>query len=122
MDFTRAQRIASLCLFLAFIDSGCDGQKNQTKYAVRPEGHLVADTYTNSFFGCSLKIPASWSVLNRHEIENPPPPPLLKRELNPFTGQSALIPDGTLYNLITLVEHTNLFPDATLTALAATNL
>jgi hypothetical protein len=120
VEFTRTQRIVvgCLCLVLAAIGTGC----RQKKYTARPEGRLIADTYTNSFFGCSLKIPANWSVLNRAEIENPPPPTLLKRERNPFTGQSFTVPDVELYNLITLVERTNLFPDATITAMAATNL
>ena len=87
------------------------------------DSRLNAGLYTNSFFGFTILVPTNWVVLNRTDIEKaasrPATPP--KQVRNPMTGQMVDLPDMEIYDLITVVQSTNSFPDATLTALGATN-
>jgi hypothetical protein len=109
------------CLLLATFLAG-ETSCSRKKAGRVIDAHLSANTYTNSYFGFSLKTPAGWAVLNRAEIENPPPPSAPKQIRNPVDGLLIAIPDVEIYNLITVVERTNLFPDVTTTAMASTNI
>jgi hypothetical protein len=99
--------------------SGCHRKKSGSPM----DGHLSAGLYTNSFFGFTVTVPTNWIVLNRTDIETAPsrPAPPPKQVRNPMTGQMIDLPDMDTYDLITLVQSTNLFPDVTLTALGTTN-
>jgi len=97
---------------------------HQKRSGSQMDGHLMGNVYTNAFYRFTLAVPTNWAVLNKTEIENaasrPAPPP--KQVRDPGTGQMVDIPDMELYDLITLVEEPNLFPDKTLTALGSTNV
>jgi hypothetical protein len=111
-----------LCLALAVLvicGIGCSHKRT----AVPTDAHLTADSYTNSFFGFELKIPANWIVLNKIALENtnrPITPP--QRIRDPFSGGWIVMPDVEMHDLITLVQDTNALADPTMTALATTNV
>jgi hypothetical protein len=85
---------------------------------------LVDSLYTNAFYAIALTIPSGWFVLNSDAINQATdaPPKTPEKRKNPFTDRVYELSDPELYNLLTVVEQTNGFCEAKITALGTTNV